>query len=132
MKQSLALVLGILLQATMARAADFQPVACEGAYPHHLQGVCTNENDSIYWSFTTKLVKTDRTGKVVKVVDVANHHGDLCFHEGKIYVAVNFGKFNDSKGNADSWVYVYDASDLSLLAKYRTPEVFHGAGGIAG
>ena len=131
MKQSLALVLGILLQATMAHAADFQPVACEGAYPHHLQGVCTNEKDSIYWSFTTKLVKTDRTGTIDKVVDVANHHGDLCFHGGKIYVAVNLGKFNDPKGNADSWVYVYDARDLSLSAKHKAPEVFYGAGGIA-
>ena len=131
MKKSLALVLGILLHSAIARAADFQPVACEGAYPHHLQGVCTNEKDSIYWSFTTKLVKTNRMGKVIKVVDVANHHGDLSFYEGKIYVAVNLGKFNDPQGNADSWVYVYDASDLSLLAKHKTPEVFHGAGGIA-
>ena len=60
-----------------------------------------------------------------------NHHGDLCFHDGKIYVAVNFGSFNDPKGNADNWVYVYNAGDLSLLAKHKTPEVFHGAGGIA-
>lgn len=121
----------ILLTATAAIAADFQPVTCEGTYSHHLQGVCTDENDSIFWSFTTKLVKTDRSGKVVKQVDVANHHGDLCFHKGKVYVALNLGKFNDPKGNADSWVYVYDAGDLSLLAKHKTPEVFHGAGGIA-
>lgn len=131
MKYRLTFLTAILLHTAMAPAADFQPVTCEGAYPHHLQGVCTNEKDSIYWSFTTKLVKTDRTGKLVKVVDVSNHHGDLCFHEGKIYVALNFGKFNDPKGNSDSCVYVYDASDLSLLAKHKTPEVFHGAGGIA-
>ncbi len=35
-------------------------VLCEGTYQHHLQGVCTDEN-SIYWSFTTNLVKTDMT-----------------------------------------------------------------------
>jgi hypothetical protein len=62
---------------------------------------------------------------------VADHHGDLCFREGKVYVAVNLGKFNDPDGNADSWVYVYDANDLSYLARHPTPEVFHGAGGIA-
>ena len=45
-------------------------------------------------------------------------------------MAVNLGKFNDPAGNADSWVYVYDADDLSLLKKHKTPEVFHGAGGI--
>ncbi len=31
----------------------------------------------------------------------------------------------------DSWVYVYQADDLSPLSKHPVPEVFHGAGGIA-
>lgn len=117
--------------ATRAGAADFRAVACEGTYSHHLQGVCTDEKGAIFWCFTTKLVKTDSSGKVVKQVDVANHHGDLCFKGNRVYVAVNLGKFNDPKGNADSWVYAYDAGDLSLQAKYKTPEVFHGAGGVA-
>lgn len=131
MKTLTAILMTILLPtATAALAADFQPVTCEGAYPHHLQGVCTDEKAAIFWSFTTKLVKTNRTGKVVNEVDVANHHGDLCFHQGKVFVAVNLGKFNDPKGNADSWVYVYDAGDLSFVAKHKTSEVFHGAGGI--
>jgi hypothetical protein len=121
----------LLLPSPAARAAEFGPVSCEGAYTHHLQGVCTDEKDALFWCFTTTLVKTDRTGKVSKQVEVASHHGDLCFREGRVYVAVNLGKFNDPKGNADSWVYVYDARDLSLLAKHKTPEAFHGAGGIA-
>lgn len=129
-RSSLA-VAAILLMAATILAADFQPVVCDGTYSHHLQGVCTDGKEAIFWSFTTKLVKTDASGKVVKQVDVANHHGDLCFKDGKVYVAVNLGKFNDPKGNADSWVYVYDAGDLSLDGKRKTPEVFHGAGGIA-
>lgn len=131
LKHLLTCSLLFLLTATTVLAADFQPVACEGTYPHHLQGVCTDEQDSIFWCFTTKLVKTDRTGKTTKQVDVANHHGDLCFHQGKVYVALNLGKFNDPKGNADSWIYVYDAGDLSCVAKHKTPKVFYGAGGIA-
>jgi hypothetical protein len=131
MRTTPALLATLLLLTTTAVAADFQAVTCEGTYTHHLQGVCTDEREAIFWCFTTKLVKTDRTGKVMKQVDVANHHGDLCFHKGKLYVAVNLGTFNDPKGNADSWVYVYDAGDLSLLAKHKTAEVFHGAGGIA-
>lgn len=106
------------------------PVQCEGDYPKHLQGICIGPDDSIFWSFTTKLVKTDATGNLLKVVDVEDHHGDLCSHDGKIYVAVNLGKFNDPAGNADSWVYVYDANNLELLNKHAVPEVFHGAGGI--
>ena len=104
-------------------------VRCEGTYPHHLQGVCTDEK-AIFWSFTTALIKTDMEGTLLKKVPVANHHGDLCFHHGKLYVAVNLGKFNDPEGNADSWVYVYDAETLTELARHETQEVFHGAGGI--
>ena len=104
-------------------------VRCEGTYPNHLQGVCTDEK-AIFWSFTTALIKTDMEGTLLKKVPVANHHGDLCFHHGKLYVAVNLGKFNDPEGNADSWVYVYDAETLTELARHETQEVFHGAGGI--
>jgi len=110
--------------------AGFHAVQCEGTFPHHLQGICTNDRDAIYWSFTTTLVKTDPQGKTLKTILVDNHHGDLCFHEGKLYVAVNLGKFNDPAGKADSWAYVYDAGDLSFLKKHEMQQVFHGAGGI--
>lgn len=124
------LVTVMLLTSAGAKAAELREVTCEDTYPHHLQGVCL-DSDVIYWCFTTKLVKTDRAGKVIKGVPVDNHHGDLCHDDGKIYVAVNLGKFHDAQGHADSWVYVYDSDDLSLLTRYATPEVFHGAGGIA-
>ena len=104
-------------------------VLCEGKYQHHLQGVCTDEK-AIFWSFTTTLVKTDMEGTLLKKIPVTNHHGDLCFHDDKLYVAVNLGKFNDPEGNADSWIYIYDAKSLKELARHETQEVFHGAGGI--
>lgn len=110
-------------------AARLTNVACAGSYRHHLQGVCI-AGKAVYWSFTTTLVKTDLKGKVLKKIPVANHHGDICHHDGRIYVAVNLGRFNDPKGNADSWVYVYDAGDLKAIARHKTPQVFHGAGGI--
>ena len=108
----------------------FGSVQCAGDYRHHLQGVCTDEKDAIFWSFTTELVRTNREGKVLHKIPVPNHHGDLCFHKGKLYVAVNLGKFNDPQGNADSWVYVYDARSLKRIDKHPAQEVFHGAGGI--
>ncbi len=109
----------------------FHAVACEGTYPGHLQGVCTNDRGAIYWSFTTVLVKTGADGKVQKQIDVASHHGDLCFHEGKLYVAVNLGQFNLPAGKADSWIYVYDAETLAELSRHEVQQVVHGAGGIA-
>ncbi len=109
--------------------SNFRDVTCAGSYPQHLQGICVDD-EAIYWSFTTTLVKTDTEGKVLLSVPVAHHHGDLCYVDGRVYVAVNLGRFNDPAGKADSWVYVYDAASLAEVARHEVQEVFHGAGGI--
>ena len=115
-----------------ATAADtLETIVCEGRYKHHLQGVCRDEKGDLYWSFTTTLVKTDAQGRLMKKIEVASHHGDLCHLDGKIYVAVNYGRFNDPAGNANNEVIVYDAASLEESGRYKTPEVTHGAGGIA-
>jgi hypothetical protein len=106
-------------------------VDCEGHYPAHLQGICLDQQGNIYWSFTTWLVKTDAQGKLINKIPVANHHGDCCYDDGRVYVAVNLGNFNDPVGNADSWVYVYEAEDLKEIAKHEVQQVKYGAGGIA-
>lgn len=119
--------------AICSHAADhsLHATACEGTYPRHLQGICTNGRDAIYWCWTDALVKTDAEGRVLKKVPVADHHGDLCFHAGCVYVATNLGKFNRPAGEAKSWVYVYDGGTLAELAKHPVPELVHGAGGMA-
>lgn len=119
----------VLLTQVCLSGSEPPAVACEGTFPHHLQGICVDQQ-ALYWSFTTRLVKTDRSGKLLKQIPVANHHGDLCYYDGKLFVAVNLGRFNDPQGNADSWVYVYRAQDLVLIKRHPTQEVFHGAGGI--
>lgn len=132
-RRFLAVLSSTLLVASAAYPREgefFAKTECEGDYQHHLQGVCTDDAGAIFWSFTTELVKTDRQGQVLEARAVANHHGDLCFYDGKIYVAVNLGKFNDPEGNADSWIYVYDADSLKEVARHEVQEVFHGAGGI--
>lgn len=106
-------------------------IVCEGTYGGHLQGIATNGADAIYWSFTVAIVKTDYAGKILKKIDAPSHQGDLTYVEGKVFVAVNLGAFNEEPGRANSWVYVYDGGDLSLLDKHAVPEVVHGAGGIA-
>lgn len=106
-------------------------IVCEGDYAKHLQGVCTDEHDALFWCFTDALVKTDRRGRIQKRIAVASHHGDLCHRDGLLYVAVNLKKFNDPQGNADSWVYVYRADDLQEVARHPVPELVYGAGGMA-
>ncbi len=114
----------------LIHARQFTAAECEGLYPRHLQGIAA-DSQSLYWSFTTELVKTDRSGKRLLVIPVVSHHGDLCVVGDRLYVAVNLGKFNDPNGNADNWIYVYDCETLKELSRYPAPEVFHGAGGIA-
>src|SRR5690606_24950269 len=81
MKRATVFILGIgatILAASTTRAEDFSAVTCEGVYPGHLQGVCTDGSDAIFWSFSTQLVKTDRAGRRLKQVSVPFHHGDPC------------------------------------------------------
>lgn len=136
LQRHLALAAGMtLLPVTLQAEADGQlgssVISCAGAYAGHLQGVCIDRLNHIYWSFTTTLVKTDLSGKVLMQIPVVTHHGAPCYKDGKIYVAVNLGKFNEAALSADSWIYVYKAEDLSFLRKRRVEEVIYGAGGIA-
>ena len=103
---------------------------CQKTYPQHLQGFDCDVN-FIYWSFSDMLVKTDWQGKEIKAVKVPYHHGDMCLKDNRIYVAVNFGRFNDPAGNAKNFIYVYDANDLKKIAEYKVDEVKYGAGAIA-
>ncbi|MDI1314546.1 hypothetical protein [Prosthecobacter sp.] len=122
--------LNLLPAAELSPSSAQNATPCEGAYPRHLQGICTDGKGSIFWCWTDELVKTDHNGHVLKKVAVASHHGDLCYHDSRVYVATNLGKFNQPAGAADSWVYVYDAATLAELAKHRLPDVVHGAGGM--
>lgn len=103
-----------------------EEIVCDGQYPHHLQGIAS-DGASIFWSFTTVLVKTDLEGTVLARVEGPYHHGDLCYADGKVYVAWS-NHFN--KPDADSKVYIYDADDLTLLEIKPVPEVTFGAGGM--
>jgi hypothetical protein len=127
----LFLSLGCGLSLTHAALPQFPPVQCHGHYPLHLQGICTDQKAAIFWSWTDQLVKTDPSGHVLKQVPAANHHGDLCYLQGKVYVAVNLGKFNQPPGQEDSWIFVYEAETLTEIARHPVPELVHGAGGIA-
>jgi hypothetical protein len=101
-----------------------------GKFPKHLQGITTDDNRrSVFWSFTDRLVKSDLVGNILLEIPVDAHHGDLCYFDNKVYVAVEKGAFNGSGPN-ESWVYVYDALDLTLVSKKRIVETVFGAGGI--
>ena len=120
----------VAISTPHASAKESSAIICEGSYDGHLQGIAS-DGHSLYWSHTTQLVKTDLNGKLSHRIDVKSHHGDLTYHDGRIYVAVEFGEFNQPSGNSDPWVFVYSADDLSFIAKHPLPELVHGCGGIA-
>jgi hypothetical protein len=128
------LVFGAVFNAAAANDEDrrlpFKEIRCEGSYFGHLQGVCSDGVSRLYWSYNTALVCTNEKGMILRKITVANHHGDLCCVNGRIYVAVNLGQFNQPEGKADSWIYEYEASTLEELARYPVPEAVHGAGGV--
>lgn len=109
-----------------------EEIICEGTYEGgHLQGIAVDDDGkAVFWAHTGNLVKTDMQGHVLKAIPVIRHHGDLTYCDGKVYVAVNHGMFNREPGQADSWVYIYDANDLTLISKKQLPELVYGAGGI--
>ncbi|MDR1788923.1 MAG: hypothetical protein LBR12_00950 [Opitutaceae bacterium] len=116
----------------LLQADDNPPrnIAFPGEHPRHLQGIATDSSGNLFWSWTTRLVKTDPSGKILQSVDTPSHYGDLTVVGNRVHVAVNLGVFNEETG-AESFVYTHDADTLALLSKTPVPELVHGAGGIA-
>ena len=123
-------ILSIAAALFAAGAAAQLPdrIVCEGDYGGHLQGVAT-DGESIYWSFTVAVVKTDLAGKILASRQAPSHQGDLCYKDGVVYVAVNLGKFN-TETRGVSQVTAYDAKTLEPLKTIPLPEMPHGAGGM--
>ena len=96
-----------------------EEIVCEGSYPGHIQGLDIDE-DHIYWSFTTTLVKTDRQGRIQKTVSVPYHHGGITVFDGEVFAAFMPGRK----------IKVYNAEDLSFLRDYDVPEVRGFPGGM--
>ena len=105
-----------------AASAVNEEILCQGEYPWHLQGVAT-DGTNIFWTFTTVLVKTDRSGQVLAKDEIprsGGHMGDLCCKGGKVYVGMNLGFLRGSRVGDEVWEY--DAASLKLLKKHPTPE----------
>ena len=123
-----ALSLALAAQVQFATALPKDSILCEGSYGGHVQGVAT-DGESIYWSFTVAIVKTDLKGHVLVTRKAPTHQGDLCYKDGLVYVAVNRGMFNfESSGTG--MVTAYDAKTLEPVRTWMIPEVRHGAGGM--
>ena len=105
-----------------------EKIECDGEYGGHLQGVAT-DGESVYWSFTVAIVKTDLSGKIIAKCKAPTHQGDMCYKDGVVYVAVNRGRFN-TEAKGVSQVTSYDAKTLEPLKTIPLPDMPHGAGGM--
>ena len=122
------MMLAGVLGCRSAQFRNCEKICCDGEYQRHLQGVAT-DGESLYWSFTDVILRTDRTGKILASQRAPSHQGDLCFKDGVVYVAVNRGRFNQ-ENEAVSEVSSYDAKTLKPLKTWPLKDMPHGAGGM--
>lgn len=80
----------------------------------HLQGAALDE-EYIYLSFTSRLVKSDYTGKFIAEIPIPFHTGDICMAEGDIYAATDHRPLGSHA--TQSAVYRY-GRDLKLKKIY--------------
>ena len=92
-------------------ADGMEEIVCGATGSRHLQGIASDRR-AIYWSFTDSLVKTDLSGHVLAKVDVPSHSGDLCVHDGKVYVATDEGRYARKSGFKQE-IRIYDAATLA-------------------
>lgn len=106
-----------------AEAAQFRGES----FKFHMQGMA-EDSGKIYCSHTDKLAVIGAGGKYEKTAKADWHHGDICISGGRLYAAVNRGKFNQKDG-AQNFVYVYDL-DLNLLETVPIGFMPQGLGAI--
>lgn len=123
MKHVISVVLASMLTGVLPAV---ETITCGGSGPNHLQGTAC-DGDAIYWCYTKKLVKTDLSGAVLAAVEVPGHSGDLCVHNGKVYVATEEGLYV-RESNFKNEVRVYDAATLALKRVYNLDSHFKQRG----
>ena len=93
----------------------------------HVQGVCT-DGTNIYWSMTYDLVKTDMSGRELARYSDKFHMGDLCWHNGRIYVGVNRTAERGTRRGDEVWVF--EPGKLERVKTYPTPQTIWCNNGI--
>lgn len=131
MKTSIISFLLLLTSCGETKEVVYQDLSFPTAYKNHLQGITIDDVGFIYASLTTELVKMDVTGNIVLDVKVPNHHGDLKYRNGLVYVAVNLSDQFNGDGQCDNWVYIYYADTLKLYNKIKINELPNGIGSLA-
>ncbi len=93
---------------------------------YHMQGF-TTDGENMYWSFTDSLVKTKKSGLMLRQTQIfGGHLGDIVYYDGKIYGSV---MGNAIKGRPFwDWVsfeiHVFDAGTLALERVIRLDECY--------
>lgn len=112
-------VLGLVLSAALPVVAgeSTSNIELEGRYPGHLQDVWM-EDGTIWWAHTQFLIKTDRSGKIVKKAEVGGHHAGLSVKDGHLFSAVcayNGEPRGETTPQCHVMVGEYDAGTLERI-----------------
>jgi len=76
----------------------------------HTQGMCVSPN-AVYMTLQSGIYKFDWYGRLLARVEAPKHQGDICWHAGRLYTAVDIP---DPEEPARGRIFVYD-ENLSLL-----------------
>jgi len=82
----------------------------------HMQGFST-DGENMYWSFTDSLVKTKKSGLMLRQIPIPSGHlGDIVYYNGKIYGTVLGNSLKGLPfGHWTSFeIHVFDAGTLAL------------------
>ncbi|WP_220725939.1 hypothetical protein [Arthrobacter cheniae] len=114
--RAMSVVLSAVLITGAAKPAveDFPATIDGGAWPAgHVQGIAVDtENEVIYYSFTSMLVKTDLDGTVLgTVTGFTGHLGDLDFNEkdGRVYGSLEY------KAAESFYIAIFDVERITEM-----------------
>ena len=111
------IVAGLLVLIGAGCAVKQDEIELEGEYAGHLQDVWMS-GDEIWWAHTEYLVRTDRSGRILRKEKVGGHHAGLEVKDGRLYSAVC--AFNGEPRGATTpachvMVGEYDADTLARI-----------------
>lgn len=123
---SAVVALAVTVMIKLKKAPETaQPIFTGYHGDKHIQGIAVDEeNGYIYYSFTTKLIKSDMNGNVIGSIEgFAGHLGCLAFNksDGKVYASLEYK--HDSIGNQLIEYSGIDCEDGFYIASFDVDKI---------
>jgi hypothetical protein len=95
----------------------------------HMQGIVQYDS-CMFFVFTHLIVKINSNLQVENTYYNKYHLGSPAIYYGLLYIPVEKGGFNNRKPS-DSYVFVFNPDEITIINEIKVDETIHGLGGIA-